>query len=75
MYTNTKIQGNVISDPVKQEIKLQVVSLFLWFMPRKILAFPRISVVLPLLPLSQEAETVVHNYKAQCDCVSSCHCA
>lgn len=64
MYINTKIQGNVISDPVKQEIKLQVVSLFLWFMPRKILAFPRISVVLPLLPLSQEAEVMVHNCKA-----------
>lgn len=50
MYTSTKIQGNVISDPVKREIKFQVVSLFLWFMPRKILAFPRISVVLPFFP-------------------------
>lgn len=59
MYTNAKIQGNVISDPVEQEIKLQVVSLFLWFMPRKILAFPRISVLLPLLPLSQEAEIII----------------
>lgn len=77
MYTSTKIQGNVISDPVKQEIKLQVVSLFLWFMPRKIVAFPRISVVLPLLPLSQEAEITVHNCKAPlwCDCVSVCHCS
>lgn len=68
MYTNTKIQGNVISDSVKQEIKLQVVSLFLWFMPRKVLDFPRISVVLPWLPLSQEAEIMVHNCKAPLWC-------